>query len=111
MGRHEAFEWDLGKDATNHSKHGVKFEQAAEVLSDVFSEVYHVEAYDDAHSEEEDRWITTGSHPLRRTIVMRISWTERKAKDEVATRIISARLATKVERATYEKIIKRRLGS
>lgn len=51
---------------------------------------------------EEDRWITTASHPLDRRIVLRIVWTSRKRNRTTITRIISARPAMRRERTFYE---------
>jgi uncharacterized DUF497 family protein len=65
----------------------------------------HVEEYDDAHSMDEDRWITTASHPFDRTIVLRIVWTSRATGGGAVTRIIGARPATQRERELYEEDI------
>jgi uncharacterized DUF497 family protein len=53
-------------------------------------------------SMEEERWITTASHPLDRGIVLRIAWTSRPRSGIAFTRIISARPATRRERKFYE---------
>lgn len=54
----------------------------------------------EAHSDEEDRFIAIGA--IRRGVVL-VVWTEQVSGDdeECATRIISARWATKRERAGY----------
>ncbi len=62
------FEWDASKARANLRKHTVSFDDAATVLSDRQGDRYHVEEYDDAHSMEEDRWITTASHPFDRAM-------------------------------------------
>ena len=46
------FEWDDNKNDANKRKHGVSFEDAATVWDDSNS----VEVYDEAHSDEEDRF-------------------------------------------------------
>jgi len=99
---HEQFEWDPMKARANLEKHAVSFEDAAEVLADVRGDQFHVEEYDDAHSMEEHRWITTASHPYDRGIVLRIVWTSRTRGGSTVTRIIGARSATRPERRIYE---------
>jgi uncharacterized DUF497 family protein len=103
--RHEHFEWNEAKAAANYAKHGVRFDAAVRVLRDIFADRFHVEEFDSAHStEREDRWITTGSQPDRRHVVLVISWTQRvDSLDRKLTRIISARRATKGERKDYEQ--------
>jgi uncharacterized DUF497 family protein len=104
---HDKFEWDPRKAKANARKHdGVTFDDAAAVLGDDQADVYHVEAYDDEHSTDEDRQVTLGSHPEDRRIVLRVSWTDRSAGKERITRIISARLATPTERKRYAKEIR-----
>jgi len=99
MRLHHRFEWDPAKAKTNLRKHAVSFEDAAVVLADDRGDRFHVEDFDDGHSLDEARWITTASHPFDRAIVLRISWMERRG----VTRIISARLATPGERRVYEE--------
>ncbi len=65
----------------------------------------HLEEYDDEHSDDEDRFITTASHPANRDIVLVISWTERQDHSGLVTRIIGARRATPAERRRYESEI------
>jgi uncharacterized DUF497 family protein len=105
MRLHETFEWDGNKADRNLRKHGVSFEDAARVLSDAEGDRYHVEEFDDEHAEDEDRYVTTASHPDDRDIVLRIVWTDRSITDERVTRIISARAATMRERKAYGKEI------
>lgn len=59
------------------------------------SGIDYLEIFDEAHSDTEDRFIAVG--PIRRGLVV-IVWTER---DEDTLRIISARWATRRERALY----------
>jgi uncharacterized DUF497 family protein len=102
---HESFEWDEDKAERNLRKHGVSFDDAASVLSDEAGDTFHVEEYDLEHSTEEDRYVTTASHPDDREIVLVISWTDRSREHGKFTRIISARVATKAERRRYAKEI------
>ena len=97
--------WDKEKAETNARKHGVTFDQAAEVLLDEEGERFHLEEYDESHGVDEDRFITTASHPACRDVVLVICWTEREDEAERVTRIISARPATRAERRRYESEI------
>ena len=102
---HHRFEWDDRKARTNAHKHGVTFDQAAEVLLDPDGDRFHLEEYDERHSEDEHRFITTASHPANRDIVLVVAWTERQDKQGQVTRIMSARRATPAERTRYESEI------
>jgi uncharacterized DUF497 family protein len=105
MRLHHEFEWDEKKAKKNLNKHSVSFDDAARVLGDPAGDFYHIDERDEGHSEGEDRYITTASHPDDRRIILRISWTDRSTVDEPMTRIISARLATPGERKKYAKEI------
>ena len=83
------FEWDEDKNEINRRKHGIDFEDAALV----FDYVYRIERYDATHSIDEDRWITIG----RVRQILFVVYTERGD----ITRLISARKATREERAEY----------
>lgn len=87
------FEWDPKKAASTHRKHGVIFEEASSALRDIFS----VTGHDPDHSEDEERFVTFGISSQDRLLT--VSHTERGN----AIRIISARLATNVERQIYEE--------
>jgi uncharacterized DUF497 family protein len=50
------FQWDAAKALANFRKHGVRFDQAASVFRDAMA----LTVYDDANSENEDRWFTLG---------------------------------------------------
>jgi uncharacterized DUF497 family protein len=83
------FEWDEEKYAVNLRKHGVKFEEAAQVFFDPLS------IYDDASVEGEQREYVLGfSYSAKMLFVV---FVERG----VRTRIISARPATSHERNDY----------
>ena len=64
-----------------------------------------MEEFDDAHSIDEDRYITVGSHPDDRRIILKLSWTDRSTEDEQITHIISVRPVTPQERKRYGKAI------
>ena len=83
------FEWDEDKNVKNKMKHKISFETAAYV----FSDPAYVEMYDFEHSIDEDRYIAIG----RVDEVIFVVFTERK--DSI--RLISARLATDLERRIY----------
>lgn len=82
-------EWDKKKAAINKQKHGVSFEDAAFVFSDVNAVI----RYDDKHSQDEDRWQIIGMVED----VLFVVYVERGE----AVRLISARKATPKERGEY----------
>lgn len=85
-------EWDAKKARQNVAKHGVSFQEAAELFT---SGVDYYEIYDAAHSYTEQRSIAIG--PIRRGLIL-VVFTERT---DDTTRIISARWATKAEQGHY----------
>ena len=89
MRLHDSFEWDEDKSEKNLKRHGVSFEGAARLLADEDGDFYHIEEFDWKHSNDEDRHITTASHPEDRRIVLRICWTERFRGRARITRVIS----------------------
>jgi uncharacterized DUF497 family protein len=101
---HHSFEWDESKAKANLRRHAVSFAQAMRVLGDPSWRLFHVERFDEAHSQGEDRYITIASDPYARDVVLVIVWTDRDA----VTRIISARAATGAERNDYESEIQGR---
>ncbi len=86
------FEWDEEKAATNIKNHGVSFEE----VKSVFDDPLYVDFYDPDHSLDEDRFVIVGMSRQGRLLV--VSYTERNE----ATRLISARVATRREREVYE---------
>ena len=84
------FEWDSEKDAANRRKHGLGFALAAEA----FADEYGVYIQDSEHSLGEERQHLLGQ--VNGTLLLLVVFTERSA-----TRIISARRATKHERKYY----------
>lgn len=89
------FDWNVLKTQSNRQKHGVSFEEATEAMADPL----RVDVFDFDHSDEEDRWIGTGtSGKLRLLAVCR---TYRDDYGDAITRIISARRATREEARRY----------
>lgn len=91
------FEWDPVKAASNQTKHGVSFEEAAEIFLDPLQ----ISIPDEKHSEIEERWITLGntrSNKLRLVVHTYLAY----HNDQVTVRIISARPATRHEQRQYE---------
>lgn len=87
------FEWDSPKAAANVRKHGVTFDEAATVFLDELA----VSGADPDHSVVEARYITFGTSSLGKLLA--VSHTHRAG----ATRIISARRITRIERKIYEE--------
>ena len=92
------FTWDEGKNAANRAKHGVSFQEARALF---LSGLDYLVLFDEAHSVDEERFIAIG--PISRGVVL-VVWTE---QDEDTIRIISARRATKRERAYYHAFVER----
>ncbi len=87
------FEWDINKALSNEQKHGVTFEEAGTVLSDLLS----VTITDPLYPGEEERMVTIGQSDKRRILV--VVHTERGN----VIRLISARLANTHERKRHEE--------
>ena len=86
------FEWELAKAESNIQKHGVTFEEAAEVFFDPFCQTGDASVRD-----AEDREFVIGyTFAQRLLLAVYIERSER-------TRIISARPATHRERKFYEE--------
>lgn len=84
------FEWDDVKAASNLEKHGVSFEEAAQIWDDPNLMVLNAK-----HIGEKRKLAIGRSY----SVVFSVIHTERGD----AVRIISARRATQKERATYER--------
>ncbi len=89
------FEWDERKNRTNRQKHGVSFEEA----SSVFTDDRALFLADPDHSGGEDRFILLGMSSTLRVLAV---WHSYRSRDEVI-RLISARRATRAERAEYTR--------
>ena len=91
------FEWDEKKNHANKRKHGLWFEEAAQVFDDASALMFS----DPEHATEEDRFFLLGSSGLPERILI-VVFCERGKNGQVI-RIISARKATTRERARYEE--------
>jgi len=88
--------WDPAKAERNLSKHGVAFDEAAEVLLDPMA----LTVFDAAHSQVEECWFTLGETAGGKLLA--VSHTYATDGTEAATvRIISAREATRAECRQY----------
>lgn len=76
------FEWDIEKEKTNITKHGINFSTAA---------LCYLDRY---HSDYEERWVCVGK---TRNIVCSLVYTKRNN----IIRIITARKASKFEEKSY----------
>lgn len=94
-----SFVWDEDKNKKNIEKHGITFKTAARVFEDDL----RIEYPDPDHSESEERYRTIGLVHDVLTVVY--CDRENKSTGEVDIRIISARLATKLERNAYNNNI------
>ena len=90
------FEWDPVKARRNARNHDITFERAATVVLDPEA----LSAFDDEHSQDEDRWITLGID--RAGTLLAVCHTYREETEASARiRIVSARKATKSEAKQY----------
>ncbi len=89
------FEWDSNKAVSNLEKHGVRFEEAAEVFFDPFYQFGDATSKISYNGEKRD-FIIGYSRQQRLLLVV---YVERGR----ITRIISARPATRHERILYEQ--------
>ena len=86
------FEWDEDKARSNEAKHGVPFAEAVSVFGDPLAVTFD----DPLNSADEVRFLTIGLSTAGRVLI--VSHTDRGE----ATRIISARVASRGERKGYE---------
>lgn len=90
------FEWDPPKAVANAEKHGVTFEVAVTIFADPEA----LDGPDLAHSAIEARFLRLGRAVDGR--VLMVAYTVRKGDDDAETiRLISARRASRRERAAY----------
>jgi len=87
------FEWDEEKSRNNLRKHSISFDEATTIFGDPLS----VTINDPRHSIREPRWVTLG-HSVKHRLLA-VVHTDRGGR----IRIISARMATRYERETYEE--------
>lgn len=91
-------EWDKAKGNANFRKHGIKFDEAAEVFNDPL----HMSILDRLFDYDEERWVTLGASSSGAVIVVAHLYYFNEEGREV-NRILSARKATRKERNEYEK--------
>ncbi|MFM9915356.1 MAG: BrnT family toxin [Rhizobacter sp.] len=89
------FEWDARKAAANAATHGVTFDDAVTVFVDANA----LDGPDLAHSEAEPRYLRLGTAADGRVLL--VAYTIRRRADVEAIRLISARRASRRERAAY----------
>jgi uncharacterized DUF497 family protein len=89
------FEWDAKKAAANLAKHGVSFDESATVFADPEA----LDGPDVQHSGQEVRSLRLGRSVLGR--VLMVAYTLRRSGNVEKIRIISARRASRKERAAY----------
>ncbi len=87
------FEWDPEKARRNLAKHGVSFDDASSAFADPLS----LTIDDPDHSQGEHRLLLLGETYSGKLVVVA------HLADDETVRIISARLAERHERRTYEE--------
>jgi uncharacterized DUF497 family protein len=87
------FEWDPEKARRNLAKHGVSFDEASSAFADPLS----LTIDDPDHSQGEHRLLLLGETYSGKLVVVA------HLADDETVRIISARLAERHERRTYEE--------
>jgi len=90
-----SFEWDLAKNRRNRRKHRVSFEEAQTVFYDDNARLIR----DPDHSQQEERFLVLGNSQFRRVLIVAHCY----RASETVIRIISARKASRRERAEYEE--------
>jgi uncharacterized protein len=96
------FDWDDTKALANLRKHGVDFLEAMTVLADPLT----ITDFDDAHSDEEARFVSVGRAASGRLLLVVHTFSERADEGEAPysfVRLISAREPTTHERRRYEQ--------
>ena len=89
------FEWDDAKAKLNLLKHGVSFDAATSVFLDSDA----LDGPDELHSQSESRFLRLGTSADGR--VLMVAYTVRRSGDAETIRLISARRASRRERAAY----------
>ena len=90
------FVWDSRKDDANEAKHGIHFRQAASAFSDIWGIIEE----DRRHSDTEERFTLIGLDGSGRCL--RVSFCYRGGGKTI--RLISARLASRVELERYFRL-------
>ena len=91
------FEWDPVKAQTNQKKPAITFDQAASVFLDPLM----LTTFDEAHSQQEERWHTMGHDSAGRLVVVSHTFRE-TGSGRALIRLITAREATRNERQYFE---------
>ena len=89
------FDWDPVKARANVRKHGVSFEEAESVFFDEHAQLLN----DPDHSASEERFVLLGLSDRFRVLVVMHVYRE----EEAVIRLVSARRATRAERARYDE--------
>lgn len=89
------FEWDPRKAEANAAKHGVSFDDAVTIFLDANA----LDGPDLQHSEDEVRFLRLGQAADGR--VLMVAYTLRRSGNAETIRLISARQASRRERAAY----------
>ena len=87
--------WDENKNRIKRRKHGVSFETGARIFEDP-----NVVSYPDRVVGDEERWHTIGC--VGGIVILLVVHTSEEEHGEENMRIISARKASRRERAPYE---------
>jgi len=88
------YEWDPNKADENLKRHKVSFDEATSVFTDPFALTFD----DPDHSQEERRYVTTGTSSKQRIVFL-----AHVDRGEDQVRIISARPATATEAHAYQE--------
>ncbi len=91
-------EWDDKKSRENIKKHRVSFKEAIEIFDDPL----HISILDRRFDYFEERWITIGAS--KKGVILVVGHLYSLTQEDEAIRIITARKATRKERAQYEKV-------
>jgi len=91
----QQFDWDTDKNLSNIEKHGIPFKEAATVFRDDNAVVLN----DEAHSQDEERFVIIGFSGNLRLLMVCHCCVGNGNGDVI--RIISARKATETERRVY----------
>jgi uncharacterized DUF497 family protein len=89
------FEWDPRKAEANAATHGVSFDEAVTVFLDANA----LDGPDLQHSKAERRFLRLGRAADGR--ILMVAYTLRRSGDAETIRLISARRASRRERAAY----------
>jgi len=89
-----AFEWDERKSQANLAKHGFDFHTASLAFDDPFA----LTMRDELHSDEESRFIMLAAIDTGAVLFLVF-----RVRGQDIIRLISARAATRRERAVYEE--------